>query len=55
MRLLKLFRMASKKAVIDNVRSALSPGGLLVAGAAEGVADLVKDFQRIQPWLYRKP
>lgn len=49
------FDTASKKRVINNVRSALRPGGLLVAGAAEGVADLVKDFQRIQPWLYRKP
>lgn len=49
------FDAKSKAAVIDNVRTAICPGGLLVAGAAEGVADLVKDFQRIQPWLYRKP
>jgi len=49
------FDVASKERVINNVRSALRPGGLLIAGAAEGVADLVKDFQRIQPWLYRKP
>ena len=49
------FDATSKRTVIDNVRSAIRPGGLLVAGAAEGVADLVKDFQRIQPWLYRKP
>ncbi len=49
------FDATSKKTVIDNVREAICPDGLLVAGAAEGVADLVKDFQRIQPWLYRKP
>ena len=33
----------------------LRPGGLLMAGAAEGVADLLRDFQRIESWLYRKP
>jgi len=49
------FDAASKKTVMENVRAAVRPGGLLVAGAAEGVADLMKDFQRIQPWLYRKP
>ena len=49
------FDATSKKRVMDNVRAAVRPGGLLVAGAAEGVADLVKDYQRIQPWLYRKP
>ncbi len=48
------FDTSSKKRVMANVRSALRPGGLLVAGAAEGVADLIRDFQRIQPWLYRK-
>lgn len=45
----------SKKTVLANVRAAIRPGGLLVAGAAEGVSDLVKDFVRIQPWLYRRP
>ncbi|MEQ8787894.1 MAG: protein-glutamate O-methyltransferase CheR [Pirellulaceae bacterium] len=43
----------SKRVVIDNIRKMLRPGGLLVAGAAEGVADLLKDFQRIQPWLFQ--
>jgi chemotaxis protein methyltransferase CheR len=49
------FDNASKKQVVTNVRSMIRPGGLLVAGAAEGVADLVKDYIRLQPWLYRRP
>ena len=49
------FDATSKKTVVDNIRSAIRPGGLLIAGAAEGVADMVKDFTRIQPWLFRKP
>jgi chemotaxis protein methyltransferase CheR len=49
------FDTASKKQVLSNIRSVIRPGGLLVAGAAEGVADLVKDYIRIQPWLYRRP
>ncbi len=49
------FDATSKKTVMSNVRSTIRPGGLLIAGAAEGVADLLKDFKRIQPWLYRKP
>ena len=48
------FDAASKKTVVANVRAAIRPGGLLLAGAAEGVADLVKDLTRIQPWLYRR-
>ena len=49
------FDAASKRRVLEHVRAAIMPGGLLVAGAAEGVGDLLKDFVRIQPWLYRKP
>lgn len=49
------FDAASKKTVMNNIRSAIRPGGLLVAGAAEGITDSVKDFVRIQPWLFRRP
>jgi chemotaxis protein methyltransferase CheR len=49
------FDASSKQKVLANVREVVGPGGLLVAGAAEGVADLLKDFQRIHPWLYRQP
>ena len=31
------------------------PGGLLVAGSAEGIGELVKDFVRLRPWLYQRP
>lgn len=49
------FDRESKVQVLSHVRAALRPGGLLVAGAAEGVADLLGEWQRVQPWLYRKP
>jgi len=49
------FNQQSKMAVLHNVRGAMRPGGLLVAGMAEGVADLLRDFQRLRPWLFRKP
>jgi chemotaxis protein methyltransferase CheR len=49
------FNQQSKTTVLHNVRGAMRPGGLLVAGMAEGVADLLRDFQRLKPWLFRKP
>ncbi len=49
------FNEQSKAVVLDNVRSAMRPGGLLVVGMAEGVADHLRDFERLKPWLYRKP
>lgn len=49
------FDAASKRKVLDNVKALVAPRGLLVAGAAEGVSDLLKDFVRIQPWLYQRP
>jgi len=49
------FDTASKKKVLDNVRAAIRPNGLLLVGTDEGVAELVGDFRQIQPWLYRKP
>ena len=48
------FDGASKRTVMENVRAMIRPGGLLVAGAAEGITEIVKDFKRLQPWLYRK-
>lgn len=48
------FAPASKRRVADNVRAAIRPGGLLVAGPAEGIADLFKDYARLQPWLYQR-
>ena len=49
------FDAASKNTVLGHVRSSIRPGGLLITGAAEGIADWVHDFQRLQPWLHRKP
>ncbi len=49
------FDAASKQTVMANVRNAIRPGGLLMAGAAEGLTDYVRDFQRLQPWLFRRP
>ena len=49
------FDTTSKVKVLENVKAVVAPGGLLVAGAAEGVSDLLKDFVRIQPWLYQRP
>lgn len=49
------FDPASKQKVLAHVRNVLRPGGLLVAGAAEGISDLVKDLKRQQAWLYCVP
>ena len=45
----------SKRTAMDHVRAAVAPGGLIVCGAAEGVTDLLKDYDRPLPWLFRKP
>jgi chemotaxis protein methyltransferase CheR len=49
------FAPASKQRVVENVRSLIEPGGLLVAGPAEGIGDLLKDYVRLQAWLYQRP
>ncbi len=49
------FAPESKRRVMDNVRAAICPGGLLVAGPAEGIGELVKDFARLRSWLYQRP
>ena len=49
------FAAASKKTVVANVCSLIQPGGLLAAGPAEGIGDLLKDYVRLQPWLYQRP
>jgi chemotaxis protein methyltransferase CheR len=49
------FDRESKKRVIANLQSMVSPGGFLVAGTAEGVAELLKGFERVESWLLRKP
>lgn len=49
------FTAESKRRALENVRSLIVPGGLLVAGPTEGISDLVRDYARLQPWLYRRP
>jgi chemotaxis protein methyltransferase CheR len=49
------FDPASKKRVLENVRALIKPGGMLITGAAEGVAEFLRDFERLSPWLYRRP
>ncbi len=49
------FAPESKQVVMENVRSAMKPGGVLVSGPAEGIAELVKDYVRMQPWLHQRP
>lgn len=49
------FTPESKKTVVEHVRRLVQPGGLLVAGPAEGVGDLLKDFVRREAWLYQRP
>lgn len=49
------FDDASKRVAMEHVRKLVRPGGLLVAGAAEGVADQLRDMERLQPWLFRAP
>jgi len=49
------FNEQATAAVLQNVRSAVRPGGMLLVGMAEGVADMMRAFERIKPWLYRKP
>jgi chemotaxis protein methyltransferase CheR len=49
------FDRESKKRVIANVQAVIRPGGLLVAGTAEGVLDILRDFRRLESWLLQKP
>jgi chemotaxis protein methyltransferase CheR len=49
------FDPASKRRVLENVRALIKPGGMLITGAAEGVAEFLRDFERLNPWLYRRP
>jgi len=49
------FDSESKAKVLKHVCDVLKPGGYLVTGAAEGVADHLRDLERKCAWLHRKP
>jgi chemotaxis protein methyltransferase CheR len=48
------FDKQSKQKVLEQLRKVIAPRGLFVVGATEGISDLLGDFERIEPWLYRK-
>jgi len=48
------FNTDSKQRVIKNIEAATKPGGYLVAGAAEGIAEQMSGFERIHAWLYQR-
>ncbi|MBN2577418.1 MAG: protein-glutamate O-methyltransferase CheR [Pirellulales bacterium] len=49
------FDADSKRRAVENVKAAVRPGGVLLTGASEGVADEMRRWKRLQPWAYRKP
>ena len=48
------FNQQSKQHVIKNIEPVMRPGSYLIAGAAEGISDLMQGFERVHPWLYRR-
>ena len=49
------FDAESKKRVIAQIKQVLRPGGYLITGAAEGVSELVGEFETTSGWLHRWP
>ena len=48
------FDRDSKQTVIEQLISALAPGGYLLVGPSEGVSDMLGALQRVSPLLYCK-
>ena len=48
------FDKSSKQVVMDNLYKSLKPGGYLLTGPAEGVANFVGRYERCRPWLFVK-
>jgi chemotaxis protein methyltransferase CheR len=49
------FDAESKKRVLSQIKRVLRPSGYLITGAAEGVSDLVSEFESTSGWLHRWP
>ncbi len=49
------FDADSKRRVMEHIRASVRPGGMLVAGAAEGVSEHLRGFKCLQSWLYQRP
>lgn len=47
------FDASSKRKVLANVRRALTPGGRLITGPADGAAEFLTDFLSMHGWLHR--
>lgn len=48
------FDRDAKQKALNNIDQVLVPGGLLVTGPAEGAAELLRHYERLQPWLHQK-
>lgn len=48
------FDQESKRRVIANLQKVVSPGGMVIGGAAEGISGMMTGFERLSPWLYRR-
>lgn len=49
------FDIKSKQQVLSRVMPLVKPGAYFIAGAAEGISDMMQNYERLQPWLYQKP
>ena len=48
------FDADSKKMVLENIYKRLVTDGYLMVGPTEGVTGMLDEYERVQPWLYRK-
>ncbi|MEX0794161.1 MAG: CheR family methyltransferase, partial [Pirellulaceae bacterium] len=48
------FNQESKRRVIENLQKVVSPGAMVIGGAAEGISGMMTGFERLSPWLYRR-
>lgn len=49
------FDRNSKQAAVQNLLSALAPGGFLVVGPADGIFDMLDGLEKQSTFVYRKP
>ena len=49
------FGKPSKAVVLDNIRPVLRPAGCDRGRRPKAWPTMLPDFQRLEPWLYRKP
>jgi chemotaxis protein methyltransferase CheR len=49
------FDAKSKETVVRRVLEAIGPGGYLVLGPTEVVANFLSPMRKIETWLYQRP